>query len=223
MDGTIVGTVGGYKVLRYVDKLGNECAYYDTSLLPPTNAGDGNLGVRVLDMNDPANPRLTMILDSASMISPHESLILSEKRGLLMAVAGNLAQAVLPGIVDIYDLDGPLGCTVPVLRSSTPLGIFGHESGLAPDGNTFYSASFSTKTIVALDISNPSLPVLLGTMPVNSHGLSISAGRHAGLRREGPGLRRRGRRPRRLRPRHLRHHRLPEPDAEPGGAARSPR
>lgn len=175
VDGTIVGTVGGYKVLRYKDKRGNECAYYDTSLLPPTNAGDGNLGVRVLDMNDPKNPKLTMILDSPSMVSPHESLVLSQKRGLLMAVAGNLAQAVLPGIVDIYDLEGPAGCSVPVLKSSTPLGIVGHESGLAPDGNTFYSASFSTKTIVALDISNASLPVLLGTIAVNSHGLSLSA------------------------------------------------
>ncbi len=175
IDGTIVGTVGGYKVLRYQDKQGNECAYYDTSLLPPTNAGDGNLGVRVLDMNDPANPKLTVVLDSVAMVSPHESLVLSEKRGLLMAVAGNLAQAVLPGIVDIYDLEGPLGCSVPILRSTTPLGVFGHESGLAPDGNTFYSASFSTKTVVALDISNASLPVLLGSMAVNSHGLSISA------------------------------------------------
>jgi len=174
IDGTIVGTVGGYKVLRYKDKRGNECAYYDTSLLPPTNVGDLNLGVRVLDMNDPKNPKLTTVLDTPAMVSPHESLVLSQKRGLLMAVAGNLAQAVLPGIVDIYDLEGPLGCSVPILKSSTPLGIFGHESGLAPDGNTFYSASFSTKTIVALDISNASVPVLLGWMRVNSHGLSIS-------------------------------------------------
>ncbi len=174
VDGTIVGTVGGYKVLRYKDKMGNECAYYDTSLLPPTNAGDGNLGVRVLDMNDPANPKLTMMLDTASMVSPHESLILSEKRGLLMAVAGNLSQALLPGIVDIYDLNGQLGCSVPILKSTTPLGIFGHESGIAPDGNTFYAASFSTKTVTALDITNPSLPLPIGTLPVNSHGLSVS-------------------------------------------------
>jgi hypothetical protein len=89
VDGTIVGTVGGYMVLRYKDKQGNECAYYDTSLLPPTNAGDGNVGVRVLDMNDPKHPKLTMTLTSAAMVSPHESLVLSEKRGLLMAVAGN--------------------------------------------------------------------------------------------------------------------------------------
>jgi hypothetical protein len=174
VSGTIVGTVGGYKVQRYKDKRGNECAYYDTSLLPPSNAGDANLGVHVLNMNDPKNPKLTMILTTPAMAFPHESLVLSQKRGLLMAVAGNLAQAVLPGIVDIYDLEGPGGCSVPVLKSSTPVGIFGHESGLAPDGNTFYSASFSTKTIVALDIKNPALPEILGYVVINSHGLSIS-------------------------------------------------
>lgn len=173
--GTIVGSVGGYKVLRYVDSQGNECAYYDTSLLPPTNAGDANIGVRVLDMNDPTNPRLSMILPTGAMASPHESLVLSEKRGLLMAVAGNLSQAVLPGIVDIYDLDGPLGCQVPVLKSSTPLGIWGHESGLSQDGNTFYAASFSTTTITALDISDPSLPRLIGQIPAKTHGMSLSA------------------------------------------------
>jgi hypothetical protein len=173
--GTIVGSVGGYKVFRYVDGQGNECAYYDTSLLPPTNAMDANIGVRVLDMNDPANPRLSMILGTGAMASPHESLILSENRGLLMAVAGNLSQAVLPGIVDIYDLEGPGGCQVPLLRSSTPLGIWGHESGLSPDGNTFYATSFSTTTITALDISDPSLPKLIGQIPAKTHGMSVSA------------------------------------------------
>jgi hypothetical protein len=164
IDGTIVGSVGGYKVHRYVDDLGHECAYYDTSLLPPANAGDGNLGVRVLNMDDPKNPQLSMVLNSGAMVSPHESLILSETRGLLIAVAGNLAQAVLPGIVDIYDLNGPLGCQVPV----------GHESGLSPDGNTFYATSFSMGMITALDISDPLLPSLLGVIDAEAHGMSVS-------------------------------------------------
>lgn len=173
--GTIVGSVGGYKVWRYVDSLGNECGYYDTSLLPPTNVGDANIGVRVLDMNDPTKPRLTTILATGAMASPHESLVLNQKRGLLVAVAGNLSQAVLPGIVDIYDLEGPLGCQFPVLRSSTPLGIWGHESGFSQDGNTFYATSFSTTTITALDITDPSVPVLLGVIPAKTHGMSLSA------------------------------------------------
>ena len=176
--GTIIGSVGGYKVHRYVDKYGNECAYYDTSLLPPTNIGDLNLGVRVLDMNDPSKPTLSTILASPAMSFPHESLILSEKRGLLMAVAGNLGQTVLPGQVDIYDLNATpeLGCKAPVLLSSTPLGIWGHESGLSPDGNTFWASSLSNETVTALDISNPVVPKLIVHQEdVAAHGISISA------------------------------------------------
>src|SRR5438270_7842508 len=52
-----VGSTGGYKVLRYVDKAGHVCGFYDTTLLFPkdtaTNAAEG-LGEYVLDMHDPA-------------------------------------------------------------------------------------------------------------------------------------------------------------------------
>jgi len=175
--GTIVGSVGGYKVIRYVDKYGNECAYYDTSLLPPANVPDGNLGVRVLDMHDPTHPALSTILASPAMSFPHESLVLSQKRGLLMAVAGNLSQTVLPGEVDIYDLNATpgLGCKQPLLLSSTPLGIYGHESGISPDGNTFYASSLSNETVTALDISDPRVPKLIvHQQGVAAHGIYIS-------------------------------------------------
>src|SRR3954462_15012674 len=32
-----IGTVGGFKVERYVDAAGRDCAYYDTTLMFPTN------------------------------------------------------------------------------------------------------------------------------------------------------------------------------------------
>ena len=32
------GTEGGFKTLRYIDKAGHECAFYDTTLLFPLNA-----------------------------------------------------------------------------------------------------------------------------------------------------------------------------------------
>ena len=168
-DPTTQGTVGGFKVERYVDSSGRECAYYDTTLLFPTDTTDALTGVNVLDMSDPANPKLTDTLISPAMVTPHESLVVSQKRGLLVAVAGNPAFA--PGIVDVYDMSAD--CRDPVLRSSTPMGIFGHESGLSPDGRTFYSASPGTETIVAVDISNPSVPVPLGYYNYDSHGLSI--------------------------------------------------
>jgi hypothetical protein len=162
------GTVGGFKVERYVDAAGHECAYYDTTLLFPTNL-DAEAGVNVLDMSNPSNPTLTDTLKSPAMLSPHESLVLSQRRGLLAAVTGN--PAFYPGIVDIYDLTAD--CRHPVLRASAPVGVLGHESGMAPDGRTFYSASPGT-SLVAIDISNPSLPVPLWFSGVRSHGLSIS-------------------------------------------------
>jgi hypothetical protein len=165
-----MGTVGGFKVERYVDAAGHDCAYYDTTLLYPTNLLDQEGGVNVLDMSNPAEPTLTARLLTPAMDTPHESLVLSKSRGLLVAVAGNLATNV--GQIDVYDISQD--CRQPVLKSSSPVGFLGHESGLAPDGRTFYSASPAGETIVAVDISNPSLPLPLWSGRYDSHGLSIS-------------------------------------------------
>ena len=179
------GTVGGFKVERYVDAAGHECGYYDTTLMWPTNVLDREGGVNVLDMSDPANPVRTTQLLSPAMLTPHESLILSPSRGLLIAVVGNLATNV--GIIDIYDISRD--CRAPELRSSTPLGVLGHESGISPDGNTFYSASPAGQTLVALDITNPTVPVPLWAGNYDSHGLSISNdGKRAYVAGTGSGL-----------------------------------
>ncbi|MGH8528885.1 MAG: LVIVD repeat-containing protein [Nevskiales bacterium] len=166
----VIGTVGGFKVERYTDAAGHDCAYYDTTLLFPTNLLDMNAGVNVLDMSDPTHPVLTAQLLTPAMLSPHESLVLSTERGVLAAVLGN--PAFYPGVVDVYDLSGD--CRHPVLKASAPVGVLGHESGMAPDGRTFYSASPGTPTLTAVDISNLSLPLPLTTLPLQSHGLSIS-------------------------------------------------
>ena len=164
------GTVGGFKVERYVDAAGHECAYYDSTLLFPTNLFSGTLGVIVLDMGDPANPVQTDRLVTPAMLSPHESLVLSAERGLLAAVLGN--PAVGPGVVDVYDVTAD--CRHPRLLSSSPLGFFGHESGFAPDGRTFYAASPGTRTIVAVDLDDPLAPVPIWSGRYPSHGLSVS-------------------------------------------------
>lgn len=166
----VIGTVGGFKVERYRDKAGRDCAFADSTLLFPTNILDLELGVNVFDMSDPTKPVRTARLITPAMLSPHESLVVSQEGGVLAAVLGNPAFG--PGIVDIYDVSED--CRKPVLKSSTPLGLFGHESGISPDGKTFFSGSPSTFTLVALDISNPSLPKPLWTGFYASHGLSIS-------------------------------------------------
>ena len=72
------------------------------------------------------------------MLSPHESLVLSEETGRLVAVFGN------PGTNVGHRRRlrrGRRTAATPRLISSLPVGLLGHESGLSPDGNTFYSAS----------------------------------------------------------------------------------
>ena len=109
---TAQGTVGGFRVNRYVDAAGHECAYYDTTLLFPTNADRRRGRGQRLDMSDPAHPALTDSLRTPAMLSPHESLSLNEKRGLLVAVMRQ--PRFLPGIVDVYDVTQD--CRHPVLQ-----------------------------------------------------------------------------------------------------------
>ena len=167
------GESGGYKVERYVDATGRECAYFDSTLLFPLNAatpGQFPTGTIVLDMSNPGAPVRTATLVTPAMQTPHESMVLNSKRGLLAAVMGN--PVAYPGIIDVYDVTGD--CRNPVLRSTSPVGILGHESGFAPDGRTFYAASIGTGHLVGVDVSNPSLPRTLWIGNYNSHGLSIS-------------------------------------------------
>lgn len=169
------GASGGFKVIRYTDSQGNTCAYYDSTLALPKDlvanliSGDG-LGVVVLDMNDPAKPVKTANLTSPAMLSPHESLLLNVRRGLLAADMGTAATA--PGFFDIYDVRSD--CRHPRLMSSTLSAILGHESGFAPDGKTFYASS-AAASLVAIDVSNPRRPRTIYTkLGVEYHGLRLS-------------------------------------------------
>ncbi|QIK76656.1 hypothetical protein [Nocardioides piscis] len=168
------GESGGFKVLRYKDAKGQTCAFYDSTLLFPRdvlyNAGSG-LGVVVLAMDNPRKPRQTATLTTPAMLSPHESLLLNKKRGLLAATLGTAA--TYPGVLDIYDIR--TDCRHPRLFSSTPSGLLGHESGWAPDGRTFWTAS-TTGSLVAVDVMNPRAPKPVMVQPgVQYHGLRFSA------------------------------------------------
>jgi hypothetical protein len=168
------GNSAGYKVHRYIDGAGHECGYYDSTLLFPTGLAthEDGPGVHVLDMTDPTHPVRTDSLITPAMQSPHESLTLHQGRGLLIADMG--FPTTNPGFVDIYDLKPD--CRHPVLLHSSPLGILGHESGISPDGMTFWVSSTAGRTLTALDITNPMVPVPLwvGT-DWFAHGVRISA------------------------------------------------
>ena len=168
------GRTGGFKVARYTDSKGRTCAYYDSTLLFPKdilmNAAEG-LGVIVLDMSDPKNPEQTATLLTPATQSPHESVLVNKRRGLLAAVLGNAATNV--GILDVYDVKSD--CRNPRLLSSSPAAVLGHESGFAPDGRTFYAASSGGQTLVAIDLTDPTAPTpLFEQFGVNYHGLRVS-------------------------------------------------
>jgi hypothetical protein len=169
------GPSGGFKTLRYTDKNGNTCAFYDSTLLLPRDVaanlitGDG-LGVVVLDMNDPSNPRKTANLTSLAMLTPHESLLVNQKRGLLIAEMGTAA--TLPGIMDIYDVK--TDCRHPRKLSTTWSSLFGHESGFSRDGRTFYTSG-TAAGFAAIDVSNPRKPRrLYQELNVQYHGMRLS-------------------------------------------------
>jgi hypothetical protein len=167
------GTSGGFKVYRYTDARGQECAYYDTALLFPLNAfnpAGPSVGVVVLDMSNPAKPVQTDNLTEIPMMTPHESLNLNPKRGLLAAVTGN--PATYPGLVSIYDVHND--CLHPVLQSTAAVARFGHESGFSEDGLTFYATGTAQQSITAIDVTDPQNPHAVWQGNVLSHGMQLS-------------------------------------------------
>jgi hypothetical protein len=144
-------------VWRYTDDAGHVCAFYDTALIYPINAvslsGPASTGVVVLNMADPAHPVQTDTLTSLPMLSPHESLNLNYKRGLLAADLGN--PITYPGLMSIYDVSHD--CLHPTLDSTYLAARFGHESGFSPDGNTFWIAG-AFEGLAAVDVSDPTHP-----------------------------------------------------------------
>jgi hypothetical protein len=168
------GHSGGYRVWRYVDSQGHECAYYDTTLVYPLNLVrvDGtSQGVAVVDMTDPAHPVQTDTLTAISMLQPHESLNLNIKRGLLAAEVGTLLTAPV-SVVSVYSVRDD--CRHPQLQFSLPLALAGHESGFAPDGKTFYASGTASPTITAIDLTDPKKPHVVAQFAERSHGLGVS-------------------------------------------------
>jgi hypothetical protein len=166
------GQSGGYRVERYVDRAGHECAFYDSTLLFPSDAGDGDpFGTYAVDMSNPRKPVRSAVLQTPAMDSPHESLRLNQKRGLLVADTGSPATQV--GFVDVYSV--AKDCRKPVLESSLPIGPFGHESGFSPDGRTFWATATAREGITAIDLTNPATPqIIWHTESYGSHGMAIS-------------------------------------------------
>lgn len=162
-------TAGGYRVERYTDKTGHTCAYFDADFAQTVHPVPN--GVDVVDMKNPAHPRLVTTLRTPGMLSPHEGLRLNQKRGLLVAATA-FSGITATGTLDVYSVAND--CTQPKLLASAALGLLGHESGFAPDGKTFWVSS-NGAVLSAVDLTNPSQPsVIYQTREFTPHGLSVS-------------------------------------------------
>jgi len=104
------------------------------------------------------------------MLSPHESLSLNPRRGLIAAVNGSPTTA--PGLVSIYDAQED--CRHPKLQSTALVARFGHESRFSEDGKTFYAAGTALRAITAIDVTNPKAPHAVWQGNLSTHGLTLS-------------------------------------------------
>jgi len=128
-----------------------DCAYYGTD----SNPNMQHRGVTVVDASDPRRPRITAYLDDTiSMLDPHETLKLNDRRKLL---AGSQRDG--PGFA-VYDVSG--NCRHPVLKSDIQLtGSRAHMGGFAPDGLTYYVGQTNRGIgglMAIVDLADPSNP-----------------------------------------------------------------
>ena len=166
------GETGGYRVERYVDKAGHECAYWDSTLLWPHNAPGpiGGAGRLRVGHESSRGTRSHRHPPDSGDASPHESVRLNQKRGLLVADMGYPRGT---RFIDVFDVTED--CRHPVLQSSTALGIIGHEGGFSPDGQTFYVASLYGHTLTAVDPRIRRSPRSCGPPPTTNPTASRSA------------------------------------------------
>jgi hypothetical protein len=162
----------------WVSQSYRHCAYMSAAF--PGDVQGTQPGVRVLDVSDPAHPKLSEILTSPAMQSgTWESLKVNMARGLLAAVSGGAGDSA--GFFDVYNV--AQDCAHPKLLNSfenaaleMPANGIGHEGAWAPDGMTYYSSSLFGGNVTAIDVSNPSSPRILWTgLPnLENHGFSLS-------------------------------------------------
>jgi hypothetical protein len=152
------GTVALWQMAWYAD-----CAYYGVGSSSPNN------GVAVVDARDPANPIRTTTLHSTSMQDPWESLKTVHKRGILAAVGPGSSSNLN---FDAYDVTGDCASPVPLFIGQ--VNNRGHEGEWAPDGLTYYASGFGVAQITPIDMTNPTAPVKLPLINLQSHGLSFS-------------------------------------------------
>ncbi len=154
------------------------CQYLGTIL--PSAVTSKRPGVNVIDMSDPARPKMTdSLISPATLGGTWETLRVHEGRGLLAAVSVGAATGGF--FVSVYDVK--TDCRHPRLLNGvkgtklTMPGAFpGHEASWSPDGRTYWTTGLLGGAIAALDMTNPRKPrvVFNGLTGMVNHGVNVS-------------------------------------------------
>jgi hypothetical protein len=175
-----MGLVGQYQGqgTTWVSQSYEHCAYHAQAF--PSSLTGAHPGVQVVDVRDPAAPKLADTLTSPAFLgNTWESLKVNEPRGLLAGVF--VGPAVGAASFDVYDVG--TDCLHPKLLNSVagsslsiPADTLGHEGSWSPDGRTYWSSGLAGGLITAIDVSDPTKPriVFTGSTGQSNHGLSFS-------------------------------------------------
>ena len=178
---------GGGFIAAYTDRTGHRCAYQVTATVGTATTGKAAPAPRqelqVVDLTDPANPKLTASLTTMAVASPWESLRVNPRRGILAATAHMLAAK--PSTIDLYDLSKD--CRHPQLRWSGDVGTgsdggiklskapVGHEGNFSPDGLTYYVGDVNNGAYNAVDVSDLEHPKVLAQFDMLKQPLATNS------------------------------------------------
>ncbi|WP_147282946.1 LVIVD repeat-containing protein [Pseudorhodoferax soli] len=190
-----VAPVGGYGIWRQFalvkDRSGHTCGFSGGLA---GEIGRPELGTAVVDLTDPDRPIQTVTLMTPAMQGPGEGLRAHQERGLLVSayyVNAPRTAEVTKGF-DVYDVG--TDCRYPQLLATTTSITFdatdiaawpgeqpytaqeramGHEGAFAPDGLTYYISDLVHGLYHAIDLTDPTAPVLLSSFA--NPGYKVSA------------------------------------------------
>lgn len=174
---TLVGQHQG-RGASWVSATYKHCEYVGSFFAAATGKEGG--GVQVLDVRDPAKPRLTAVLRSPAMrLGTWESLKVDPVRGRLAATGVPDPAGIGALTFDLYDIKR--NCAHPRLLNglgdalTVPSAVLGHEAVFSPDGRTYYSMS-GFGELTAIDVSHPRKPTVLyaNQIGLGNHGASLS-------------------------------------------------
>jgi hypothetical protein len=172
VDGKLSGLNGDYrcnlKVMGQVDAphflslaWHKDCAY--------VNGPDSTAVVRVFEQGQPG---ITTTLSTVGFRSNWESMKANPESGLLAGYESNGAT------LTVYDVAAD--CAQPVFKSSTQLGALGsigHAGSFSPDGTIYYASSMYSASIYAMDLADPTKPVVItDQFDKSAHDLFVGKG-----------------------------------------------